>query len=335
MAISLDLYPAFREFFMSDSPLSASAYEVLGVAPNVSTEELRRAYRRKLRDAHPDTGGAARHFHEVQQAWELVGTPTARAVYDRGQGTKSGFGPRSGSGSGGASSPYTARPGASSQESRPPSRSSGHPGGWYREQYLNHMREWVGRGATLDDPYDSELVRSAPREVRHLLASAIAEEDTARSLSTLGMAFTLWHDVATGTALGADAGKLDHIVLGPTGLYALLSEDWGGPVRVKRGEIIGESIDTADKPVNALSLRAKTLARAAGVRFSGLLVVIPDGQSDEDITELGRVRGVRAALVQRSRLGQLLRTGLSGAAPIGGNELFDVRTRLQSSVRFV
>jgi len=197
------------------------------------------------------------------------------------------------------------------------------------------MREWVGRGASLDDPYDPALVRTVPREIRHLLASAIAEEDTARTLSTLGIAFTLWHDVATGTALGADAGKLDHIVLGPTGLYALLSEDWGAPVRVKRGEIIGESIDAAEKPVNALSLRAKTLARAAGVRFSGLLVVIPDGQSDESVVELGRVRGVRAALVQRSQLGQLLRAGVNGAAPSGGNELFDVRTRLQSTVRFV
>jgi hypothetical protein len=311
---------------MSDSPLSSSAYEVLGVAPSVSTEELRRAYRQKLRDTHPDTGGAARHFHEVQQAWELVGTPAARALYDRGHGA--------GSGPAGSSS-FAARPGSQRRQSRPPSRSSGHPGGWYREQYLNHMREWVGRGATLDDPYDPALVRSAPREIRHLLASAIAEEDTARTLSTLGIAFTLWHDVATGTALGADAGKLDHIVLGPTGLYALLSEDWGGPVRVKRGEIIGDSIASADKPVNALSLRAKTLARAAGVRFSGLLVVVPDGQSDEGVTELGRVRGVRAALVQRSHLGQLLRTGVSGATPIGGNELFDVRTRLQSSVRFV
>jgi hypothetical protein len=31
----------------------------------------------------------------------------------------------------------------------------------------------------------------------------------------------------------------------------------------------------------------------------------------------------------------VLRRGLSGARDIGGNELFDVRTRLQSVVRFV
>jgi hypothetical protein len=197
------------------------------------------------------------------------------------------------------------------------------------------MREWVGRGASLDDPYDAALVRSAPRHIRHLLASAIAEEDTARSLSTLGIAYTLWHDVATDAATGADAGKLDHIVLGPTGLYAVLSEDWGGPVRVKRGEVVGDTLNASDRPVNALSLRAKAVARAARVRFSGLLIVVPDGQTDEAIIELGRVRGMHAALVHRSRLGQLLRTGLTGTSPLGGNELFDVRTRLQSTVRFV
>ena len=31
----------------------------------------------------------------------------------------------------------------------------------------------------------------------------------------------------------------------------------------------------------------------------------------------------------------LLRGGIPGTAPIGGNELFDLRTRLQSGIRFV
>ena len=42
---------------MFDSPLSASAYEVLGVDPGASEEDLRRAYRLRLRQTHPDTGG--------------------------------------------------------------------------------------------------------------------------------------------------------------------------------------------------------------------------------------------------------------------------------------
>jgi len=37
------------------------------------------------------------------------------------------------------------------------------------------VREWAGRGVTLDDPYDPVLVRSAPRDIRHVLADALAE----------------------------------------------------------------------------------------------------------------------------------------------------------------
>ena len=39
-------------------------------------------------------------------------------------------------------------------------------------------------------------------------------------------------------------------------------------------------------------------------------------------------------LVERSRLVNLLRTGLPGVG-VGGTALFEVRTRLQASIRFV
>ena len=71
---------------MFDSPLSASAYEVLGVDPAADEEALRKAYRLRLRQTHPDTGGDAAVFIQVQRAWELVGTAEARAAYDRGHG---------------------------------------------------------------------------------------------------------------------------------------------------------------------------------------------------------------------------------------------------------
>jgi curved DNA-binding protein CbpA len=308
---------------------------VLGVSPEVNTEELRRAYRKALRETHPDTGGDPRKFQATQSAWELVGTPTARALYDRGRGSGGGGGVGGSGGGASGSSPFASQPQRKAREDRPQARSSGHPGGWYREQYLSHMREWVGRGVEIDDPYDAALVRSAPRDIRYLLASAIAEEDTARTLATLGIAFTLWHDVATGAADGADAGKIDHIVLGPTGLFALLSEDWGGPVKVRRGEVIGETLAPGEQPVNTLSLRARSLARAARVKFSTLIVVAPDDATPAPMIELGKIRGVPAVLVQHSALPNFLRTGLPNAAVVGGNELFDVRTRLQSSVRFV
>ena len=194
----------------------------------------------------------------------------------------------------------------------------------------------------MPDPYDPALLRSAPREVRHLLAAAVAEEDTARVLSTLGIGFTVWHDVRTdaaGPSAGLvrgrdDRGKLDHIVLGPTGLWAMLSEDWGEPVKTKRGELIGPALAPGERPVHELSVRARAFARAARVKFSALVVVVPDGASPEDVIDLGSVRGAQALLVQRPRLVDLVRTGLPGVGT-GGTDLFEVRTRVASAVQYV
>ncbi len=311
---------------MHDSPLSASPYEVLGVVAAASDDELRKAYRRMLRVSHPDTGGDPAQFDAVQRAWAQVGTSTARAQYDGGGGGNSGA----------SSTPHTwtAQAAGPRRDSRPTARSQGHPGGWSRERYLVLMREWAGRGTSLNDPYDPQLVRSAPRDIRHLLANALAEEATARYVSTLGIGFSVWHDVATPHAGPGLPPKIDHIVLGPTGLFAIQSEDWGGEVRIKRGELIGEAL-AGERPVHELALRAKSIARAAKVKFTGLIVVVPDAAAPASLEVLGKSRGAVTALVQQSRLTGSLRDGLPGAARIGGTELFEVRTRLQAAVKFV
>lgn len=325
---------------MFDSPLSASAYEVLRCAPDATDDDLRRAYRLRLRETHPDTGGDAAQFVQVQRAWELVGTAPARAAYDRGHGFGADaphYGPDAGGrpGSGAPDGPSgpggTWHPPRRAADTRPRARSFGQPGGWRRERYLTLMREWVGRGADLPDPYDPALVRGAPRDLKRLLADALAEEATARIVGDLGMGYTVWHDVA---ADPRDPGlKLDHIVLGPSGLYAVLSEDFGGPARIRRGELIGEGVDGA--PIADTVAAARAVARAARVKFSGVIAVLPDDDVPAAIEEIGKVRGLPVTVVARSALSTVLRRGISGARDIGGNELFDIRTRLQGVVRFV
>ena len=301
---------------MPDSPLASSPYEVLGVSATVSDDELRRAYRKRLRETHPDAGGRAAEFHAVQDAWELVGTPEARAAYDA-RGLR---GPASAPT---AYAPPSPRPRA---DSRPQARSSGHPGGWYRERYLDELREWVGRGVAVPDPYDAALVRSAPRQVKHLLAAAIAEERSARELAGLGIGYSIWHDVET------PAGKIDHIVLGPSGLWALLSEDWGGEVRTKGSELVGAAV-AGERPVHALSARARAFARSARVKFSGLGIVVPDADAPA-VVDLGSVRGSRALLIPQPQLAHVIRTGIPGVGT-GGTDLFELRSRIQAAVRFV
>jgi curved DNA-binding protein CbpA len=303
-----------------DSPISATPYEVLGVPASATEDQLRRAYRRRLRETHPDTGGVAAEFTAVQLAWEKIGTQTARSQYDAGRGHSTDH------------ATFEAQPRAPRRDTRPSARSYGHPGGWRRERFLALIHEWAGRGAELQNPYDPVVVRSAPRDIRHILADALAEEATARDLAQLGIAFTLWHDVATS---GTPDDKIDHIVLGPTGLFALLSEDWGGPVRVRRGELIGESLRPGEHPFAVLASRARYVSRAARVRFDALVIVVPDEETDAGLTLAGRIRGVPTALVARSRLPELMRDGLPGTPAVGGSELFELRSRLQAAVRFV
>ena len=305
-----------------DSPLSASAYDILQVAVTASDEELRRAYRLRLRHTHPDTGGDAAQFVLVQRAWELVGTAEARAAYDRGHGFAAPSQAPDFTGYRAPVPPQTSRPGP---------RSYGHPGGRNRERYLAGIREFAGRGVTLTDPYDPALVRSAPRELKQLLADALAEEATARVLSELGMGYTIWHDVAVPTRSGHPL-VIDHIVLGPSGLYAVASEDYGTAVRFKRSEVVGDGVPSA--PVASLVGAARTLGRLAGVRFGGAILVLPDEDLPETITELGRVKSLPVAVVSPQTLTTMLRRGVAGVPDIGGNEIFDVRTRLQRAVQF-
>lgn len=297
------------------SPLEASPYDVLGVSRDVDDATLRRAYRARLRQTHPDAGGTAAEFTAVQLAWETVGTPGARAAYDAG-----GLGPRE------ATTAWAPAPPRPRRDSRPQARSSGHPGGWHRQRYLERIREWVGLGDPIPDPYDPVLVRRAPVEIRRLLAAAVVEEDTARALAGLGLGFTLWHDVA------AEAGKLDHVVLGPTGLWAVQSEDFGGPVGVRRGELTAAHLPPGERPLHDVVRRARAVARATAVRFSAIVVAVPDGDAD-GVVELGPVRGTPALVVEHARLVDLLRRGIAGVG-VGGTDLFELRTRLQSRVRF-
>lgn len=62
---------------------TANAYTVLGVSPLTSPENLKQAYRRLIRDAHPDRGGVAAKFDAIQKAWNQISTPEKRAAYDQ------------------------------------------------------------------------------------------------------------------------------------------------------------------------------------------------------------------------------------------------------------
>lgn len=74
-------------------PPDADVYALLGVSRTAGDADLRRAYRRAARAAHPDAGGPEHAFHALQAAWDLVSTPERRAAYDAGRAQPLGAAP--------------------------------------------------------------------------------------------------------------------------------------------------------------------------------------------------------------------------------------------------
>jgi molecular chaperone DnaJ len=76
--------------------MSKSLYESLGVSKNASQDEIKKAYRKLVREVHPDRNpGNEERFKEVQGAYDVLSDPDKRKQYDRlgtTNGRPAGFG---------------------------------------------------------------------------------------------------------------------------------------------------------------------------------------------------------------------------------------------------
>lgn len=79
--------------------MSKSPHEILGVAPNATADEIKKAYRKKARENHPDLNpndpAAAKRMNEINDAYDRLSNPEKYAAR-----------PGSSQGSGGARNPY-------------------------------------------------------------------------------------------------------------------------------------------------------------------------------------------------------------------------------------
>lgn len=79
--------------------MAKNFYEILGVSQNASDSEIKKAYRKLALEWHPDRNkseGANEKFKEINKAYEVLGDPKKKEVYD--QYGESAFAPGAGFG---------------------------------------------------------------------------------------------------------------------------------------------------------------------------------------------------------------------------------------------
>jgi len=57
-------------------------YEILEVPEDASQDEIKNAYKKKVKEYHPDHGGSSEKFIEIVEAYETLSDPNKRKDYD-------------------------------------------------------------------------------------------------------------------------------------------------------------------------------------------------------------------------------------------------------------
>jgi curved DNA-binding protein CbpA len=177
-------------------------YEVLQVQPGAELEVIRAAYRVLARKYHPDHGGDARRMIDLNDAWDVLGDPVRRAVYDSSRVEAATLSPSNAAAAASAASAASAAPTPSAAPARPAQSQSsaargpdlanagpppGHPSGSVLE--FGRYAGWsLGEIARYDVDY-LEWLQRAPsgRGLRTEIDTLVRQRRGAGPASTQGL----------------------------------------------------------------------------------------------------------------------------------------------------
>ena len=138
-------------------------YDILGVRPGVNADELKKAFRRRARECHPDSDPdnpwAEDEFKEISGAYGLLSDKHLRARYDRGE--ISGDGTRRVPGS-------TQKPGGKARPKKrasPPPRGPGSRSGGRKRNKTAGLKI---KGADVEYTLKVDFLEAAKGAIRHI-----------------------------------------------------------------------------------------------------------------------------------------------------------------------
>jgi len=113
-------------------------------------------------------------------------------------------------------------------------------------------------------------VRDGLRGLDSFFKGARGEERVALLLAGLPEGYHVFHDVACGRA-----GGIDHVVVGPSGLFAVETKCWAGRVSLAGGEILVNGGAPSRAPLSQARASARALAEFLSERLERVPTCVP------------------------------------------------------------